>query len=335
MIQTGKLRMHYGDIPDKILEYFGDRITDRHELDYWNYDLRAQTLLHRDASGFYEFAHKSLAEYFAAYKLAAECGSLGKEFRAAYLETKSAEYNLPFLSSSFDITKLVLPGVNSEISGFFGDMSADILSQELPSMTGSDPLALRFVDVAGQLATMFHLNERAPDRILPLAIESMRRNLKADNAWFSWRFGDEIVNQMPGRGIVKYSMNAAASLTTDVVKTGRTYRTSDLVRSNSVFYPRMRFEAGRIGAILLAPIKIGVCTIGAITFDSISDNAFTSENENVLTSSGFLELLGIYVSLVGGFKEPWEIAQQNQRLCLTISFQSDVKAAVDELLRDV
>jgi hypothetical protein len=86
MIKTENLRIHYGSIPDRIKAYFGDRIKDQHELDTWDFDLRNQTLLHRDAAGYYEFAHKSLAEYFTAFKFAAELGCLSKEFAETYRE---------------------------------------------------------------------------------------------------------------------------------------------------------------------------------------------------------------------------------------------------------
>ena len=95
MIQTNELRIHYNAIPDRISSYFGDRIKDQHELDMWDYDLRNQTLLHRDAAGYYEFAHKSLAEYFVAFKFAAELGSLAMLFSQTYCEGDGQPCELP------------------------------------------------------------------------------------------------------------------------------------------------------------------------------------------------------------------------------------------------
>jgi len=86
MIKSGDLRIHYKDVPERIKSYFRDKNLDQHELDTWDFDLRSQTLLHRDAAGYYEFAHKSLAEYFVAYKFAAELGCLATEFACAYCE---------------------------------------------------------------------------------------------------------------------------------------------------------------------------------------------------------------------------------------------------------
>ncbi|NVM57286.1 MAG: pentapeptide repeat-containing protein, partial [Desulfobacterales bacterium] len=95
MIQSGELRIHYTDIPERIEAYFGDRIKAPHELDTWDYDLRAQTLLHRDAAGYYEFAHKSLAEYFVAFKFAAELGCLAPAFTQTYCEADGQPCQVP------------------------------------------------------------------------------------------------------------------------------------------------------------------------------------------------------------------------------------------------
>ena len=95
MIASGELRIHYKVIPERIEAYFGDRIQDQHELDTWDFDLRNQTLLHRDAAGYYEFAHKSLAEYFVAFKFAAELGCLGAAFTATYCEEDGQPCGIP------------------------------------------------------------------------------------------------------------------------------------------------------------------------------------------------------------------------------------------------
>jgi hypothetical protein len=96
MINTAELRIHYSTIPERIKTYFGDQIKDQHELDTWDYDLRNQTLLHRDAAGYYEFAHKSLAEYFAAYKFAAMLGCLAPEFQQTYQEVSGHPCVIPY-----------------------------------------------------------------------------------------------------------------------------------------------------------------------------------------------------------------------------------------------
>jgi hypothetical protein len=96
MIKRDKLNMHYKDITERIGYYFKEQINDkRDELDHWDLDLRNQTLLHRNAAGYYEFAHKSLAEYFVAFKFAAEVGCLAPIFAQAYKEANNKASNLP------------------------------------------------------------------------------------------------------------------------------------------------------------------------------------------------------------------------------------------------
>jgi NACHT domain len=116
MLKTNELRMHYRSIPERIKSYFGDRIADQHELDSWDYDLRAQTLLHRDAAGYYEFAHKSLAEYFVALKFAAEIGCLDHRFLSAYTEGDEQPGKLTFMEHSLDVSRFPLPPMNFEVA---------------------------------------------------------------------------------------------------------------------------------------------------------------------------------------------------------------------------
>ena len=86
MIRDGELRIHYKEIPKRIRRCFGERIADEQELDHWDYDLRNQTLLHRNAAGYYEFAHKSLAEFFVALKFASDLGVLDPKVLSTYRE---------------------------------------------------------------------------------------------------------------------------------------------------------------------------------------------------------------------------------------------------------
>jgi hypothetical protein len=100
MVRTGTLRLHYTDIPRRIQAFFADRITNQHELDTWDKDLRFQTLLQRNAAGYYAFTHKSLAEYFVAFKFAAEVGCLAPPFATAYCDTSEQPCTIPFQQQS-------------------------------------------------------------------------------------------------------------------------------------------------------------------------------------------------------------------------------------------
>ncbi len=112
MIRTGELRIHYSSIPSKIAEYFGDRVKDQHQLDNWDFDLRNQTLLHNNAAGYYEFAHKSLAEYFVALKFSAELGILSPLVCNTYTEVDHRPCVMPYVRKNLE-----------ELKGTFGTMS--------------------------------------------------------------------------------------------------------------------------------------------------------------------------------------------------------------------
>ncbi len=96
MISSQVMQIHYKEIPARITGYFGKKIKDEHELDHWDFDLRSQTLLHRNAAGYYEFAHKSLAEYFVAFKFAAELGCLASPFKNTYKEEDGKTCAVPY-----------------------------------------------------------------------------------------------------------------------------------------------------------------------------------------------------------------------------------------------
>lgn len=72
MLSTGRLKVHYKELPERINRYF--HIEKEDEKAYYDYDLRTQSFLKRDTNGYYEFAHKSLMEYFAALKFVLELG---------------------------------------------------------------------------------------------------------------------------------------------------------------------------------------------------------------------------------------------------------------------
>jgi hypothetical protein len=74
MLSTGQLKINYREIPARIQVYFG--LTNAAEEDHYRHDLLSQTMLVRDDEGYYHPAHKSLVEFFSAYRLAAAVGAL-------------------------------------------------------------------------------------------------------------------------------------------------------------------------------------------------------------------------------------------------------------------
>ena len=80
MLANQRMHLNYRGFPDRIRRLFGLAVLEEKDLDYWNHDLRRNTMLIRNEDGDYTFAHRSLLEFFAAYKLAAELGILAPDF---------------------------------------------------------------------------------------------------------------------------------------------------------------------------------------------------------------------------------------------------------------
>ncbi|MDJ0619674.1 MAG: NACHT domain-containing protein [Calothrix sp. MO_192.B10] len=80
MLSTDQLSLNYRLFPDRIRRLFGSVVQEEKDLDHWQYDMMGQTMLIRNAEGDYTPAHRSLLEFFVAYKFAAELGVLASDF---------------------------------------------------------------------------------------------------------------------------------------------------------------------------------------------------------------------------------------------------------------
>jgi WD40 repeat protein len=83
MLSTDRMSINYREFPDRIRKLFGPAVEEEKDLDHWHYDMMGQTMLIRNAEGDYAPAHRSLLEFFVAYKFAAELGVLAPEFYVA------------------------------------------------------------------------------------------------------------------------------------------------------------------------------------------------------------------------------------------------------------
>jgi WD40 repeat protein len=164
MISSQEMKIHFKDIPARITGYFGKKIKDEHELDHWDFDLRSQTLLHRNAAGYYEFAHKSLAEYFVAFKFAAELGCLASPFKNTYKEEDGQTCALPYAAlgvealvktfGAFSMYDVRLEAVKQIFIGMLDKDSPDRLWQLLRETKGKNPDQVQYV--GGNLVNILH-----------------------------------------------------------------------------------------------------------------------------------------------------------------------------------
>ena len=80
MLSTDQMSLNYRLFPDRIRKLFDIKVQEEKDLDHWHYDMMGQTMLVRNSEGNYSPAHRSLLEFFVAYKLAAELGVLAEDF---------------------------------------------------------------------------------------------------------------------------------------------------------------------------------------------------------------------------------------------------------------
>lgn len=104
MISTGQMRINHRGFPERIRRFFGLAVEDRRDLDHWKHDMMGQAMLIRDEEGNYEVAHRPIAEFFAAFKMAAEMGALQPEFEEVAAQQSSVDndqHPQPYTWSSY------------------------------------------------------------------------------------------------------------------------------------------------------------------------------------------------------------------------------------------
>jgi WD40 repeat protein len=90
MLSTDQMSLNYKFFPERIRTLFG---VEEKDLDHWHYDMMGQTMLIRNAEGDYAPAHRSLLEFFVAYKFAAELGAIAPD--VAELAEMRSDTSLP------------------------------------------------------------------------------------------------------------------------------------------------------------------------------------------------------------------------------------------------
>jgi predicted NACHT family NTPase len=103
MLSTDQMSINYRLFPDRIRRLFGSVVQEEKDLDHWHYDMMGQTMLIRNSDGDYSPAHRSLLEFFVAYKFAAELGVLADNFielaqAQSYLDASAAPENYTWSS---------------------------------------------------------------------------------------------------------------------------------------------------------------------------------------------------------------------------------------------
>ncbi|MEO1389133.1 MAG: pentapeptide repeat-containing protein, partial [Cyanobacteria bacterium J06634_6] len=80
MLSTDRMSLNYLEFPERLRQMFSERVREEKKLDHWHYDMMGQTMLIRNAEGDYSPAHRSLLEFFVAYKIVASLGAIHEDF---------------------------------------------------------------------------------------------------------------------------------------------------------------------------------------------------------------------------------------------------------------
>lgn len=155
MLSNDKMSLNYREFPDRIRRLFGAKVEEQKDLDYWHYDMMGQTILIRNEDGDYSPAHRSLLEFFVAYKFAAELGVLAPGF----LEVAQAQshVNSQVMAQDYTWSNYFQREVDAEAEVIsippLNQFSRESL-ENLRSTFGEMPLAKTVLDL---LLPMLHL----------------------------------------------------------------------------------------------------------------------------------------------------------------------------------
>ncbi len=175
MLANQRMHLNYRGFSDRIRKLFGAIVQEQRDLDHWQRDLMRNTMLIRNEEGDYTFAHRSLLEFFAAYKLAAELGILASDFT----EVAQAQSSLDKTVAPIDYTWstyfqrqideegnfVLIPALNSFVSQNL---------EELGHSLGKLPLT-QFKAVLDLLLPMLDPTEKTLERLLNLIKETQNK----------------------------------------------------------------------------------------------------------------------------------------------------------------
>ena len=100
MLTSVIMSLNYRLFPVRLRNLFGPVVSDEKDLDHYHYDMMGNTLLTRNDDGDYSPAHRSLLEFFVAFKAVAELGALPPDFTAA----AGSQSNIDELRDPLDYT---------------------------------------------------------------------------------------------------------------------------------------------------------------------------------------------------------------------------------------
>ena len=102
MLSTDQMSLNYRAFPERLQQMFENRLKEEKELDHWRYDMMGQTMLIRNSEGDYSPAHRSLLEFFVAYKIVASLGAMAADFTTVARDQSYLADSLPSQDYTWD-----------------------------------------------------------------------------------------------------------------------------------------------------------------------------------------------------------------------------------------
>ena len=245
MLSTDQMSINYKEFPDRIRRLFPSVVQEEKDLDHWHYDMMGQTMLIRNAEGDYSPAHRSLLEFFAAYKLVAELGVLAPDFTELAQAQSCLDNTVPpqdytwseYFQRQCGEDKQPLP--LAALSSF-----AKASLEKLFNYFGTAPLAKAVLDLAVPM-----LDEQRFQQQLLALIQLTRGKTQTQVGYM----GGNLVKLLLGRN--PYSLeksDLSHTVITDVNFANASLRWINLIGAdltNSVFAPVM----GRVFSVAFSP----------------------------------------------------------------------------------
>ena len=193
MLSTDQMSLNYRAFPKRLRQMFADRMSDENELDHWRYDMMGQTMLIRNSEGDYSPAHRSLLEFFAAYKIVASLGVMTEDFIIVSRNQSAIDIEAPPQNYPWDIYFIRQHESDNSLVPIaplkrFSRMSLDDL---LPLLSSSQ-LTTALLDLAHPMLS----ESTANDRLLSLLWSTRERSVE-EIGYFGGNIGRLMLAQNP------------------------------------------------------------------------------------------------------------------------------------------
>ena len=246
MLSTDQMSLNYRAFPARLQQMFEARVQEEKELDHWRYDMMGQTMLIRNSEGDYSPAHRSLLEFFVAYKIVASLGAMAEDFVAVAREQSGVDGVLPAQEYTWE-------GYFRRSLGADGDVEAIAPLKRFRAMSYEELLPLlrdaKLTQAVLELASPMLDGETMRERLLPLIWET--RGQSSEDVGY---FGGNIVQLMLGRSaFALVDQNLSKTVLKGIDFTGASLQTADLQKAD---LSEASFDKvlGGIQSIALSPL---------------------------------------------------------------------------------